>query len=119
VNIYIICAVRNASPDRVAEIRRHAEAMRFKGHQVHFPPDDAPQDDPTGAAICRTHLKAMKIANEVHVFWDVRSSGSHFDLGMAYALGKKIVPLTLEMPDGPEKSYWKAVINPLPCPQSP
>jgi hypothetical protein len=109
MNIYIICAVRNATPERVAEIRAYARAKRAEGHHVHVPPDDAPQDDPTGEAICRTHLKAMQNADEVHVFWDVRSSGSHFDLGMAYAMGHTLVPVSCEIPDGPEKSYWKVM----------
>lgn len=108
-NIYIICAVRNATPERVAEIRSYAVRLRSEGYDVHFPPDDAPQKDPTGEAICRVHRQAMHRANEVHVFWDVDSKGSHFDLGMAYALGIKIVPVHCEKPDGPEKSYWKVI----------
>lgn len=111
-NIYIICAVRNALPDRLTEIRAYVGRLRRRGHSVHFPPDDAPQDCPTGRAICETHLIAMQGADEVHVFWDINSSGSHFDLGMAYALGKKIVPVACEVPDGNEKSYWKAVVSP-------
>lgn len=107
--IYIICAVRNATPERVAELRSYAEGKRAEGHSVHFPPDDAPQDDPTGMEICRVHLSAMLLADEVHVFWDVDSKGSHFDLGMAFALGKEIVPIHCEKPDGPEKSYWKVI----------
>lgn len=109
MKIYIICAVRNAAPERVVELRRYAEQLRVAGHHVHYPPDDAPQEDPTGLAICQTHLAAMQSCDEVHVFWDVKSSGSHFDLGMAYALGKKIVPVAREQPDGPEKSYWKVM----------
>jgi hypothetical protein len=53
----------------------------------------------------------MREADEVHVFWDVESFGSHFDLGMAYALGKRIVPISCTLVDPPGKSYWKAVIN--------
>ena len=109
MNIYIICAVRNATAGRVSEIRGYAEQLRSLGHNVHFPPDDAPQDDPTGESICRVHLAAMRVSDEVHVFWDVKSSGSHFDLGMAYALGTKIVPVECENPDGAEKSYWKVM----------
>jgi nucleoside 2-deoxyribosyltransferase len=108
-SVYIICAVRNATPERVAHIRAYADRLRGDGYAVHFPPDDAPQDDPTGAAICHTHLVAMERADEVHVFWDVTSSGSHFDLGMAYALGKRIVPVECEYPDPPGKSYWKVI----------
>ena len=51
----------------------------------------------------------MRKANEVHVFWDVKSSGSHFDLGMAYILGKKVVPIACEHPDNEGKSYWKVM----------
>ena len=109
MKIYIICAVRNATEARVAEIRDYADKLRSVGHTVHFPPDDAPQEDPTGEAICRTHLSAMRGCDEVHVFWDVNSKGSHFDLGMAYALRKQIVPVACEHPDGPEKSYWKVM----------
>jgi hypothetical protein len=113
MKITLICAVRNAKPERVAEIRAYCEKLRAEGHKVHFPPDDAPQDDETGEVICRTHFSAMLQADEVHVFWDVDSKGYHFDLGMAYVLhelkGKKIVPVECERPDGPEKSYWKVM----------
>lgn len=104
-----MCAVRNATWERIVEIRAYADEQRALGRTVHYPPDDAPQDDPTGEAICRTHLEAMRNCDEVHVFWDVKSSGSHFDIGMAYALGKPLVPIACEHPDGPEKSYWKVM----------
>jgi nucleoside 2-deoxyribosyltransferase len=110
MNIYIICAVRGATSERVKEIRAYAASLRdTEKHHVHFPPDDAPQEDPTGEAICRTHLAAMERADEVHVFWDVNSKGSHFDLGMAYALRKKVVPIRCHYPEGSEKSYWKVM----------
>ena len=110
MNIYIICPVRKRNEDRLKVMRKYAHQLRNDGHQVHFPPDDAPQDDPTGALICAIHLAAMQTADEVHVFWDAESYGSHFDLGMAYALRKTIVPVSCEKEDVPEKSYWKAVI---------
>jgi hypothetical protein len=109
MRVYIICAVRLAREERVRAIRFYAAALREDGHLVHFPPDDVQQDDPTGAGICRAHLAAMRTADEVHVFWDLNSFGSHFDLGMAYAMGKKIVPIECEQPDPPGKSYWKVM----------
>lgn len=109
MNIYIICAVRHAVVHRLNLLRDYAERLRKTGHTVHFPPDDAPQDDPTGAEICATHRRAMLQANEVHVFWNADSFGSHFDLGMAYALRKKIVPIQCELIDAPGKSYWKMI----------
>ena len=42
MNIYIICAVRNATPERVVEIRKYAQQLATQGHKVHFPPDHAP-----------------------------------------------------------------------------
>lgn len=111
MRVYIICAVRNALAARVHVIREYVTELREQGHTVHFPPDDVPQDDPTGAAICAAHLAAMREADEVHVFWDVNSYGSHFDLGMAYAMGKRIVPVECEQADPPGKSYWKVITN--------
>ncbi len=111
MNIYIICAVRNAPEEKIAEIRLYAKQRRDAGHWVHFPPDDVDQNDPTGKGICRDHLAALEDSDEVHVFWDVKSSGSHFDLGMAYALQKKIKGVKLIHPDNEGKSYWKAVIR--------
>lgn len=105
----MICGVRDADPERIAFLRAYAKAQRREGHTVHFPPDDVPQDDPTGTEICAAHLRAMQKADEVHVFWNVNSKGSHFDLGMAYALGKVILPVECELPDPPGKSYWKVM----------
>lgn len=109
MSIYIICPVRNADQKRTHEMRAYAERLRQAGHDVHFPPDDVPRDDPTGESICIAHRDAMLRAHEVHVFWDVESKGSHFDLGMAYALGLKIVPVACERPDETGKSYWKVI----------
>lgn len=111
LNIYIICAVRGEPEEKIAALRRYAVVLRAEGHWVHFPPDDVEQDDPTGEGICRDHRVAMEKCDEVHVFWDVNSKGSHFDLGMAYALQKTIVGIMLIHPDNDGKSYWKAVID--------
>lgn len=102
--------VRNADPFIRAACENHCVHLETMGHRVHFPPRDAPQDDPTGSNICKIHRDAMLLCNEVHVMWDESSKGSHFDLGMAYGLGKKIVPIKLFGFDSPGKSYWKAVV---------
>ena len=106
MNIYVLCPVRNGVPE---EARDYAIDMKARGHAVHFPPDDAPQDDPTGNAICSVHLAAMKKCDRVDVFWDVTSKGSHFDLGMAYALGKPVQIMRLYQPDIEGKSYVKVM----------
>jgi hypothetical protein len=109
MNIYLICPVRNGTPDDVEKYVRIREA---DGDFVHFPPRDVNQDDPTGARICAEHRSAMGWCDECHVFWDKTSRGSHFDLGMAYALGKPIVLIRAYQEDGEGKSYRKAVMSP-------
>lgn len=107
MKVYLIMPVRNATESFGAYLAE----LEAAGHDVHYPPRDAPQDDETGHAICETHRAAIIAADEVHVIWDVESKGSHFDLGMAYVLGKKIVPVRCLRDDPPGKSYWKAVIQ--------
>lgn len=110
MRIYIICAVRGAPPERVDRDRAYAQDLRNQGHHVFFPPDDAPQQDHTGKDIVAVELAAILRSDEVHVLWNVESRGSHFDLGMAYAMGKRIVPVRCDPPDQPDKaSYWKVI----------
>jgi hypothetical protein len=106
MKIYIICPVRNGTP---ADVEKYVLELENLGNVVHFPPRDAPQMDGSGMFICLTHLGAMKCSDEVHVFWDVNSKGSHFDLGMAFALDKKIRLVHEYQPDGAEKSYVKVM----------
>jgi hypothetical protein len=108
MNAYVICPVRNGTPEDVVH---YVEQLEAAGNSVHFPPRDAPQDDPTGTKICEAHLSALLGADEVHIFWDVNSKGSHFDLGMAYALRKPMRIVHLYQEDGPGKSYVKVIMG--------
>lgn len=109
MKIYLICSVRNASPQAVMTAEAYVRELEAQGHTVHYPPRDVAQDDPSGAAICASHLAAMRQCDAVHVLWDVTSKGSHFDLGMAYALGTPLVPVRCDPEDTPGKSYWKVI----------
>ncbi len=109
MKIYIICPVRAAEPGVTDAIREYANNLRAEGHEVHFPPDDVNQSDETGFQICCEHLRAMKSADRVDVFWDSQSFGSHFDLGMAFALGTKVNAVMPLCPDRTGKSYWKVI----------
>ena len=103
--IYIVCPVRNADPEVTARITRDVEELESLGHRVHYPPRDVNQADPTGYEICTAHLAAMKSADEVHVFWHPKSTGSHFDIGMAWALGVRICLVEELEASPPGKSY--------------
>jgi len=86
--IFIICTVRMGENPKAIEYVNKLEA---EGHKVHYPPRDTNQIDDTGGfRICRDNRDAINEADEVHIFYDARSQGTHFDLGMAFVLRKKI-----------------------------
>lgn len=102
---FLICPVRGASIADTAEIVVRLEG---EGFAVHWPPRDTDQSDAIGLAICESNRKAIAAADVVHVIWDGRSQGCLFDLGMAFALGKQVVPVVLPAPsDG--KSFQNMV----------
>lgn len=105
MNIYLVCPVRAVTPEQTAEMDNYVSGLEKEGHHVHYPPRDVDQTDPTGFEICTRHLDAIKKSDRVDIFWDVNSKGSHFDLGMAFALDKRInlVQVYGEIPAG--KSY--------------
>lgn len=85
MNIYVICPVREATEDQTSEMEKYVRNLENEGHSVHFPPKSVSQND-TEVNICRFHAEAMMTADRVDIFWDVESSGSHFDAGMMYIL---------------------------------
>lgn len=84
--IYIICPVRNADPAIQEEIQRYVERLEEAGHHVHWPPRDTDQIDPNGIRICMDNCDAIIAADEVHIWYEPNSQGSHFDRGMLFAL---------------------------------
>jgi len=88
VRVFVICPVR--SGNRYIEVEEYVKYLEARGHTVHWPPRDTGQDDPTGYRICSDNHSAILLADEVHVAWDGESQGCLFDLGMAFAEGKKV-----------------------------
>lgn len=90
MRIFIICPVRRLLPSEEEAIEEYIKVLEACGHQVHYPPRDTPQDDPTGLNICRANRAGIRGAEEVHIWYNPNSTGSHFDLGMTFALDKPI-----------------------------
>lgn len=91
MNIFVICTVRNATQEYLDKLYAYVEKLEAEGHYVHLPPRDTNQEDETGGyIICSTNFNAIEKADEVHISYNPASTGTHFDLGMAFALGKKI-----------------------------
>ena len=105
MKICIICPVRNGVPE---EVTNYVSQQEAGGNKVHFPPRDNPQSDPIGNVICETMKRAIAQADEVHIFYTSESQGTHFDLGMAFALGKRLV-LINNPQDRDGKSYIKVI----------
>ena len=112
MRIYIACTVRLGENQKAREWR---EELERAGHKVHYPPKDTKQEtENNGLDICTANYKAIKWADEIHVFYDARSQGIHFDCGIAFALGKviKVISVEEEMsshysPSAQRKSFAK------------
>ena len=111
MKIHLICPVRNVTDEQQEEIDTYVEALRLEGNTVHNPKYAVDQDDATGYNICLGHLTSMSSANRVDIFWDVNSKGSHFDLGMAFAMNKAVKLVKTYTPDTEGKSYVKVILE--------
>jgi len=109
MKVHLICPVRNVTDEQQKEIDDYCAEKIAQGYEVHNPKYDVNQDDDTGFNICKGHLDSMITADIVAVFWDINSKGSHFDLGMAFALGKRIELIKIYQPDNAGKSYVKVM----------
>jgi len=96
--IFLIRPVRNCAPEFRASIEAYVAQLETQGHIVHDPPRDTNQNDRTGLRICKDNRAAIEAADEVHFIWDGASQGCLFDLGMAFALRKKVVPVVGMVP---------------------
>ena len=56
--------------------------------------DDKPTLDDIG--VCEYNRKLIEDADEVHLFWDQRSTGTIFDFGMCFALRKTVKIIYME-----------------------
>jgi len=86
--IYLICPVRNASEHEKRVLDRYVRRMENQGYEVHYPPRDVNQNDPTGMNICAHHRSAIWDCTEIRAVWNPESKGSLFDFGMAWLAQK-------------------------------
>jgi len=89
MKIYLIQPVRRLTPAIQIDIENYIYIKEQEGHQVYAPHRDTNQNG-TALEICTANCNAIKAADEVHIFWDNDSLGCHFDLGVAFALEKKL-----------------------------
>lgn len=103
MKVFIICSVRGASEDYRIKLENYVSKLEAEGIEVHLPHRNTNQNA-RGYDICKQNAKAIKEADEVHIFYSKESQGTHFDMGVSFALDKKIVVVENEI-YGEGKSY--------------
>jgi nucleoside 2-deoxyribosyltransferase len=109
-DVFLICPVRNAEPWQIQTMNDYIKFLEDQGEKVYYPARDTDQNDNTGYKICSDNLEAIKESKEVHIFWDKNSQGTLFDLGIAFALEKRLYLVNAdEMELTPHKSFANMV----------
>lgn len=92
--IFLICPVRNATDNQKQWIENFVKEKYTEGYIIHAPHLHTVQSDLFGGyAICRQNANAVATSEEIDIYYDQSSTGSVFDLGVAYALSKPLVLL--------------------------
>lgn len=105
MRIFLISPVRQVTPEEREQIREYVTGLEKEGHSVHWPERDTPQDDPVGNIICDFNRQKILDANEIHLFYNPNSTGSLFDLGIAWSAHKKLVLANQVEPTDGRKSF--------------
>ena len=113
IHVYLICPVRNVTTEQKQFLDDYVAKLESRNYVVHYPPRDVDQSM-DGNKICEAHRESMIECDECHVYFDAASTGSHFDLGMAYVMqalhGTKII-LINDLEKTPHKSYTNFLIE--------
>jgi len=88
MKIFLISPVRNITEDEKEKIFNYVKTLERGGNIVHWPFRDINQNDIIGNRILDDNCIAMINSDEIHIWWNEKSQGSVFDLGMAWILEK-------------------------------
>lgn len=111
MKIFVIHPVREISEQWKDGLGEYVKSLEKQGHSVYDPIRDTNQNDNTGLTICETNRKAIEDTDEVHIAWDNKSTGCLFDIGITFALKKRIKTITGYFPPINEhgKSFVKMI----------
>jgi hypothetical protein len=112
-DIYLICPVRNATPEQKIKMQDYIGEKEELGMKIYYPPRDNPYEevDKIGWDICTENKEANQNSEEVHIFFDPTSTGTLFDLGIAFALGKKLTIVNKDEVDLSNKKSFTNMIS--------
>ena len=86
---YVICPVRQVTGAELGVIRAFVLEKESEGDAVFWPYRDTEQDA-KAVDICGQNYIALFNSNIVDVYWNNKSKGSIFDLGMAFGMNKEM-----------------------------
>lgn len=110
--IFLICPVREITEEENQFLQDYIAKLESQGHKVYYPPRDTNQDDPIGLNICSENRKAIKEADEIHIYWSGKSEGSRFDFGMTFMTEKPIVLINRDkIRRTPYKSFQNVLLE--------
>ncbi len=109
MKVFIICPVREVTESEKTVIESYVGLLEERGNIVHWPQRDTNQNDSVGLNICTQNKNAIIDSDEIHVYWNGKSTGSLFDFGMAFSLNKKI-RLINDIESKPHKSFENVLI---------
>ncbi len=107
--VFIICSVRGASDEYRDKLETYVDELEQAGCAVHLPHRDTNQNA-SGVEICKENATAIFNADEVHIYYSNTSQGTHFDMGVAFALNKVLIVVENE-PYGEGKSYPRMLVE--------
>lgn len=109
MKVFIICTIRSATQEYLNKLEDYVFNLESNSVKVYAPHRDTNQMA-LGYEICKQNMQGIIDADEVHIFYNSKSQGTHFDMGMAFSLGKKIVIVENEpLTDG--KSFQRMLFE--------
>ena len=109
--IFLICPVRNMTQKQKVDIQLWIYKREKAGDEIYWPFKDTNQSG-NGTDICLANLAAINTADKVAIYYDSRSEGSIFDLGMCWALGKSLMLVNKEKVSRTEgKSFANLILD--------
>lgn len=109
MNIFVISPVTILTDNIRYDLLEYEKEMEEAGHNVYLPYRDTKQTMST-LEIFEQNKKIIKNSDEVHIYFLKNSLGSLFDLGMVFALNKKLV-LVNKVTRKPNKSFENFMID--------
>jgi hypothetical protein len=110
--IFLICPVRNATPEQKKWIEDYVVEKHSEHFIIHAPHLHTVQRDLFGGyGICIQNAEAVASSSEIDIYYDQESTGSVFDLGVAYALQKPLKVLNKDEIVYNDDSYIDQIIK--------